>query len=559
MSAATTSWRACGATSTGTRGATPRCTDLLAALEETSGRDLASWSKEWLETAGVNTLRPAFELDADGNFTVVRRAAGGQARATRRCARTASRSACTTATDGRHRPARAGRARRRSAPRTEVPAAGRRDAPGPRPGQRRRPHLRQDPARRALAAHPGRRHRRDHRRACPRALCWSAAWDMTRDAEMATRDYVRLVADGRPRRHRHLGDADAAAAGPPRRPAVRRPGLARGGPEAAGRRPARPGPRGRARLGPPARLHAGVRRHGRHRRAPGRSSKGCWTARQALDGLTVDTDLRWALLRRLVVTGKAGEAEIDAEHERDRDRRGRAARRRRARAAIPTAEAKAAAWERDRRPGELPNAVFRATLGGFVEPDQADLLVPYVDKYFARGRAHLGRVEQRHVADVRRGRLPVPGDRAVHGRPHRGLHRGGAAPAGAGAGCCRRAATASPARCAPARRTRPPPEHGPPERRARLSAGPACAHGRPRPAGALSPTPVAMGSLHGHGEGIGVQTVRDVLTALARRYAFGDLAALITGASSWRGRRGHPPRRRGRRRPVRVRAARPRP
>ena len=33
--------------------------DLLAALEQTSGRDLSDWSKKWLEAAGVNTLRPA--------------------------------------------------------------------------------------------------------------------------------------------------------------------------------------------------------------------------------------------------------------------------------------------------------------------------------------------------------------------------------------------------------------------------------------------------------------------------------------------------------------------
>ncbi|HRN29229.1 MAG TPA: aminopeptidase N, partial [Terrimesophilobacter sp.] len=44
-------------------------TDLFAELEKTSGRELASWSKLWLETAGVNTLRPEFEVDADGTFT----------------------------------------------------------------------------------------------------------------------------------------------------------------------------------------------------------------------------------------------------------------------------------------------------------------------------------------------------------------------------------------------------------------------------------------------------------------------------------------------------------
>ena len=42
--------------------------DLLAALEETSGRDLAAWSEEWLQTAGVNTLRPSYTVDADGRF-----------------------------------------------------------------------------------------------------------------------------------------------------------------------------------------------------------------------------------------------------------------------------------------------------------------------------------------------------------------------------------------------------------------------------------------------------------------------------------------------------------
>ena len=33
--------------------------DLLSALEETSGRDRASWSRDRLQTAGVNTLRPS--------------------------------------------------------------------------------------------------------------------------------------------------------------------------------------------------------------------------------------------------------------------------------------------------------------------------------------------------------------------------------------------------------------------------------------------------------------------------------------------------------------------
>ena len=43
--------------------------DLLRALETSSGRNLADWSKAWLETAGPNTLRPDFSLDEDGMFT----------------------------------------------------------------------------------------------------------------------------------------------------------------------------------------------------------------------------------------------------------------------------------------------------------------------------------------------------------------------------------------------------------------------------------------------------------------------------------------------------------
>ena len=43
--------------------------DLLAELETASGRDLSAWSGLWLETAGVNTLRPEIETDDSGAIT----------------------------------------------------------------------------------------------------------------------------------------------------------------------------------------------------------------------------------------------------------------------------------------------------------------------------------------------------------------------------------------------------------------------------------------------------------------------------------------------------------
>ncbi|WP_181789347.1 aminopeptidase N, partial [Streptomyces phytophilus] len=46
-----------------------RLADLLAALEETGGRDMSAWSRSWLQTAGVDTLTPQATYDADGRIT----------------------------------------------------------------------------------------------------------------------------------------------------------------------------------------------------------------------------------------------------------------------------------------------------------------------------------------------------------------------------------------------------------------------------------------------------------------------------------------------------------
>ncbi len=45
--------------------------DLVAELEAASGRDLADWTRVWLEEAGVTTLRALVELDADGCYSRV--------------------------------------------------------------------------------------------------------------------------------------------------------------------------------------------------------------------------------------------------------------------------------------------------------------------------------------------------------------------------------------------------------------------------------------------------------------------------------------------------------
>ena len=46
-----------------------RLADLIDAVAASSGRDLAAWSRAWLQTAGPSTLRGRFRTDADGAFT----------------------------------------------------------------------------------------------------------------------------------------------------------------------------------------------------------------------------------------------------------------------------------------------------------------------------------------------------------------------------------------------------------------------------------------------------------------------------------------------------------
>jgi aminopeptidase N len=99
------------------------------------------------------------------------------------------------------------------------------------------------------------------------------------------------------------------------------------------------------------------------------------------EGLAVDTDLRWFLLQRLVATGRFEEDRIQRELDADDTATGRrqAAV---ARAARPTAVAKELAWAEIIDRTDLPNAIMDATIGGFVQPDQVELLRAYRDRYF---------------------------------------------------------------------------------------------------------------------------------------------------------------------------------
>jgi aminopeptidase N len=213
-----------------------------------------------------------------------------------------------------------------------------------------------------------------------RTLCWGAAWDMTRDAEMAARDYVRLALRG------VLGEAEigvvqavqARIGGALERyadPAWARDGwimLADLAADAV--RSVEPGSDFQL---------AWVRTFAAASRTPAHIEllRGLLDGSETVPGLVVDTELRWTLLQARVALGDAGDADIDLELERDNTASGqrRAAT---ARALRPTAEAKAEAWRMATTDVELPNAIIEAIAGGFYHPAQHALTEPYVQRYF---------------------------------------------------------------------------------------------------------------------------------------------------------------------------------
>jgi aminopeptidase N len=361
-----------------------RLTDLLTALEETSGRDLKAWSKAWLETAGINVLRPQIELDAHDRIAAFH---------IKQEAPALPQGAKGEPVLRPHRIAIGVYERREGklvrTERIELDVTGELTEVPQLVGQHRPAvvllndddlsyaKVRLDSDSLAVVT----RHIADFAESLPRALSWASAWDMTRDGELATRDYLELVLQGAAKEtdigvvqslHRQVKLALDLYAAPEWRPT----GLARWTEATLEQlRAAAPGSDHQLAW---ARAFAATARTDEQLDL----LAGLLDGSQVIDGLVVDDELRWALLERLAATGRADAAAIDAELERDRTAAGErhAAT---ARAARPTAEAKAAAWQSVVEADKLPNAVQEAVIGGFVQADQRELLAPYTEKYFA--------------------------------------------------------------------------------------------------------------------------------------------------------------------------------
>ncbi|MER6689790.1 aminopeptidase N [Streptomyces minutiscleroticus] len=362
-----------------------RLGDLLGALEETSGRDLKTWSRKWLETAGINVLRPEIETDADGvitSFAVRQEApalpAGAKGEPTLRPHRIAIGLYDADPESGRLV----------RGERVELDVDGEITAVSELVGKRRPAvvllndddlsyaKVRLDEESLSYVTE----HLGDFAESLPRALCWASAWDTVRDGELATRDYLSLVLSGIGKEsdigvvqslHRQVKLALDLYADP----AWRETGLARWTDATlAHLRSAEPGSDHQL---------AWARAFAATARTPEQLDllEALLDGSQSVAGLAVDTELRWAFVERLAAAGRFDEAEIAAEYERDRTAAGErhAAT---ARAARPTPEAKAEAWASVVDSDKLPNAVQEAVIGGFVQTDQRELLAPYAQKYF---------------------------------------------------------------------------------------------------------------------------------------------------------------------------------
>ncbi|HLM04659.1 MAG TPA: ERAP1-like C-terminal domain-containing protein, partial [Blastococcus sp.] len=352
--------------------------DLLAPLSESSGRDLSEWVDQWLRTSQVNTLRPVYELTDEGRYGsfVIEQTAVAEHPVLRN-----HRLAVGLYSEGPDGLIRTHRVELDVAgARTEVselvghPAA---DLVLVNDDDLTYAKLRLDEQslgalRKRIGAIPD---------PLARALCWSAAWDMTRDAELPAREWVQLVLAGVDTESEISVVQSLLARVQTALTSYCDPAWAPTGwtmladhaltsLEAA--------PAGSDAQLQWSRTFASAARTEEHAAV----LRGLLDGSRSYEGLQVDTDARWAFLSGLVAIGAAGDAEIDAEAARDATATGvrRAAT---ARALRPTPESKEETWQKAFHDDAVPNSVHEALLLGFWHPAQRELTAGYVDRYFA--------------------------------------------------------------------------------------------------------------------------------------------------------------------------------
>ncbi|MGA8255656.1 MAG: ERAP1-like C-terminal domain-containing protein [Nocardioides sp.] len=237
-----------------------------------------------------------------------------------------------------------------------------------------------------------------------RAVIWSAAWDMTRDAEMSARDFITLVLG-------NIGQ-ETDAWGVTRIPAMT---------AMAVNHYIAPEQRAAVRL----EWEQGLRRlldgaapgsdhqltFARSLAAAARSDEGLATLEQILDGdlvidgLAVDMDLRWTLIAGLAAAGRAGDR-IRLAEAADNTISGKE-RAAAARAAQPDVAAKEAAWTAAMS-ATTPNETARSISTQFQVSDQQEVLAPFVERYLEAVGTAWETLGSHKAAVALQGLFPMP-------------------------------------------------------------------------------------------------------------------------------------------------------
>jgi aminopeptidase N len=351
--------------------------DLLAELEATSGRELATWSKKWLETAGVNTLSPEITTDAEGRitrFAIVQTAPADYPTIRPHRLGVGFYSLQGDAlvrvhqieldVDGDL---------------TEVPqlkGVARPDLVLLNDEDLAYAKIRLDERSLATAI----AHLAKISDPLARSLVWGAAWDQTRDAEASASDYIDLV----------LRNIGAETESTTVRTTLAQLQLAANAYVAPEKRAA-----ARAKVADALWELAQAAETGSDSQlqlvtafASAASTPEQWEkVRQVRDGevsfagLDIDTDLSWQLLVSLAAGGVVTEAQIDEALAADNTAKGGefAAQ---AKAALPDEAAKRAAWSSLIDSDDLPNTIVRAAAAGFTHPASIEQLGAFVEPYF---------------------------------------------------------------------------------------------------------------------------------------------------------------------------------
>ncbi|KAB8287790.1 aminopeptidase N [Bifidobacterium ramosum] len=356
--------------------------DLLHELELTSGRDLKAWSAQWLEQSGINTITTEVATAADGTIEqlTLRQSAPAEHPVLR---------AHRLAVGFYNEDPATGKIVRTD--RFELDVDGETTVVAEAAGKARPAlilvndddltytKLRFDDA--SLKFAIDNLHRFDD--ALARAVIWLALWDMTRDGELAAAKFVDttlhlLATETESTTFRYALSCMSTAAWHYTAPAARASVIEHVAAELW--KLASAAPAGSDQQFQLATAYLGYGEEGDEAFAA--NARGLLDGSVALEGLEIDNNFTWTLINALASVNVFGEADIDAQlAKRDTTENREFAYG--ARAVRGAADAKAWAWDQALHNDELTNSQLEAVARGFAATPRADLAEPYAEKYFA--------------------------------------------------------------------------------------------------------------------------------------------------------------------------------